>query len=62
MVVGDKVKALIVDSSKSTRKILSSLLKKYEIEVEEAASPLQAIELLDGQHVDLLLFSTIINP
>jgi two-component system, cell cycle response regulator len=57
MVVGDKVKALIVDSSKSTRKILSSLLKKYEIEVEEAASPLQAIELLDGQHVDFLLFS-----
>jgi two-component system, cell cycle response regulator len=51
------MKALIVDSSKSTRRILSSLLKEYGIEVEEAVSPVHAMELLEGCHVDLLLFS-----
>lgn len=57
MGVGGKVKALIVDSSKSTRRILSSLLKEYGIEVEEAVSPAQAMEMLDARPVDLLLFS-----
>ena len=51
------MKALIVDSSKSTRRILSSLLKDYGIEVEEAVSPVHAIDLLAGYPVDLLLFS-----
>ena len=57
MGVGVRMKALIVDSSKSTRRILSSLLKDYGIEVEEAVSPVHAIELLAGCPVDLLLFS-----
>ena len=51
----NRMRALVIDDSKSIRSILTQILLKAGFEVEEAANGLEALDLIKKEKVDLAL-------
>ena len=51
---------LIVEDSKNTARLMKAVLKRAGYEVHEAGNGAEALEIMDKQHIDLIVLDIMI--